>query len=363
MIPILAANSFNIKFASEAILASNLIAFPTETVYGLGANGFDALAMAKIFEVKQRPFFDPLILHISDISMLDRIWKCKNRLAEILIEKFWPGPLTLVLPKHDRIPDLASSGLPTVAVRMPNHPIALELIRQAGVPLAAPSANPFGRLSPTSALHVQRHFEAGIEGILDGGPCSVGVESTILSLVNDKPILLRAGGIAKEDLEACIGPIAIAAKHNPSANEVLKGSAPGPMAPGQLEGHYAPRTRLYLIPQGADQNILSHYKNLFLQQKPPVEKPKVSPERESPIGYLAFSSLPTNGNFTSVKILSTSGDLREGAANLFSALHELDQMGLEGILAEAVPEVGLGLAIMDRLKKAEAGSRSGFQNS
>ncbi len=340
MIPILAANSINIKFVSEAILAGKLVAFPTETVYGLGANAFDAMAIAKIFEVKQRPFFDPLILHISDISMLDRIWKKKNLLAEILIEKFWPGPLTLVLPKHDRIPDLASSGLPTVAVRMPNHPTALEFIRQAGVPLAAPSANPFGRLSPTMALHVQRHFETGIEGILEGGPCSVGVESTILSLVNDKPILLREGGIAKEDLEACIGPIDQASKSNLSATEGLPGSAPSPMAPGQLEGHYAPSTRLYLLPQGVDGN--NH----------------ASMEIGSCIGYLAFSSFPIGGNFHSVKILSSSGNLREAATNLFSSLHELDQMGLTAILAEAVPEMGLGMAIMDRLKKAEAGSRS-----
>jgi L-threonylcarbamoyladenylate synthase len=237
------------------------------------------------------------------------------------MERFWPGPLTLVLPKAPGVPDLATSGLPTVAVRMPAHPVALSLIRAAGFPLAAPSANPFGRLSPTSAAHVRAHFEAGIELILDGGPCAVGVESSIVSLAGETPALLRAGGIPREALEEVLGPMAAA----PAA-------AARPQAPGQLPGHYAPRTPLRIVAEG-----------------------EALPEGESRAGYLGFRKGPGRP-CAAVEILSPGGDLREAAANLFACLHRLDAAGADRIWAEAVPETGLGAAIMDRLRKAAAGS-------
>src|SRR4051812_43151826 len=242
MIPLLAAGPESLRRAAEALRAGGLVAFPTETVYGLGARAHDAFALAKIFEAKRRPFFDPLILHVADTSQFEALIAPEARRdprAEALRARFWPGPLTLVLPKAPDVPDLATSGLPTVAVRMPAHPVALALIRAAGFPLAAPSANPFGRLSPTTAAHVQAHFQAGDAGIdliLDGGACWVGVKSTIASLAGEPPMLLRAGGAPREAIEAAIGPVASA----PAAAE-------RPQAPGQLPGHYAPRTPLRIL--------------------------------------------------------------------------------------------------------------------
>ncbi len=325
MIPILAPLEANLRAAAKALAAGELVAFPTETVYGLGASAGDALALARVFEVKRRPFFDPLIVHVSSPADLSDICGTVPDLAARLMEKFWPGPLTLVLPKSDRIPDLATSGLPTVAVRMPAHPVALELIRLAG-PLAAPSANPFGRLSPTSAPHVQDAFAGGIAMILDGGPCSVGVESTILSLEGETPVLLRRGGLSREDIEAVIGPIALGAS-----------VADLPQAPGQLAGHYAPRTPLRLLKSAGGRGKFT------------------GPGR---FGLLAFRGVDISGSGAPavIEVLSPTGDLREAAARLFSCLHRLDRAGLDGIEAESVPENGLGAAIMDRLRKAEAGS-------
>lgn len=325
MIPVLPPTEENMRMAAAALAAGGLVSFPTETVYGLGANALDPIALARIFEAKRRPFFDPLIVHVADRSALGLLcfWEAR---AEALMDRFWPGPLTLVLPKSAAVPDLATAGLPTVAVRMPAHPVALELIRRAGFPIAAPSANPFGRLSPTTALHVRDRFRDGIELILDGGPCAVGVESTILSLAGGEPMLLRAGGLSREEIEDVIGPV---------------GSAPAdsgrPQAPGQLPGHYAPRTPLRLIAPGS-----------------------VSGEVLSRTGYLGFRSVPGAGGFAAREVLSHTGDLREAAANLFACLHRLDTGGLDLILAETLPETGLGLAIMDRLRKAEAGSAQGL---
>jgi L-threonylcarbamoyladenylate synthase len=327
MIPLLIPTEKNLNIAAEVIRQGGLISFPTETVYGLGANALDALALAKIFEVKQRPYFDPLIVHIADRQALESLCLIPDSRAEKLMTEFWPGPLTLVLPKKDNVPDLATSGLATVAVRIPAHPVALKLIRLAGVPIAAPSANPFGRLSPTTALHVQGQFAAGIEYIIDGGSCAVGVESTIVSLVGPDPVLLRAGGIPREEIEALIGPIFI-------SDEIRE----KPQAPGQLAGHYAPRTQLRLqeLPRSDLQNQSSG---------------------KARRGLLAFQSLPINKDYTAIEILSPTGNLREAAANLFACLHRLDKMGLDYIEAENLPMTGLGLAIMDRLRKAAVGSR------
>ncbi len=328
MIPVLDSTEENLGLAASALAKGGLVAFPTETVYGLGANALEARALALIFDVKRRPYFDPLIIHIADRKGLELICQSVDSRAEKLMERFWPGPLTLVLPKTDRVPDLATSGLPTVAVRMPAHSVALALIKKTGFPLAAPSANPFGRLSPTTALHVQGQFETGIEMILDGGPCGVGVESTILSLAGNAPILLRAGGVSRENLEAVIGPISLA-----------ESLPQRPQAPGQLPGHYAPRTLLYLRDGASNHKI-------------PREN---STSRQ---GYLAFQKAPVSGSYAAVEILSPRGDLREAAARLFACLHRLDKQGLDWILAEVVPNEGLGAAIMDRLQKAAAGSQS-----
>jgi L-threonylcarbamoyladenylate synthase len=337
MIPIAPANPETLRRAADALRAGGLVAFPTETVYGLGARAHDPAALARIFEAKRRPFFDPLILHVADSAQFNSLIAPEARRdarARLLADGFWPGPLTLVLPKAADVPEIATSGLPTVAVRMPAHPVALDLIRAAGFPLAAPSANPFGRLSPTTAGHVQAHFVEGIELILDGGPCAVGVESTILSLAGETPMLLRAGGITREALEAVVGPVALA--HS-------GGKGGKPMAPGQLPGHYAPRTPLRIL---AGETL----------------PPPIPPPEGKRLGYLAFRSAPDEPRaWDAVEILSPSGDLREAAANLFACLHRLDAAGLDLILAETVPEAGLGMAILDRLRKAEAGSGPGSE--
>jgi L-threonylcarbamoyladenylate synthase len=234
-----------------------------------------------------------------------------------LIQRFWPGPLTLVLPKRPEVSDLVTAGLPTVGVRMPRHPLALDLIRQAGVPVAAPSANPFGRTSPTKAKHVASLLGGQVDAILDGGPCAVGVESTILSLAEETPVVLRVGGLALEEIEAAIGPVRLA----PATDDV-------PLAPGRLLRHYAPHTPLVIM---ADPAAL----------------------RENPrAGLLSFQGHPREAGFGAVEVLSRAGDLREAAAHLFAALRRLDACGLDLIQAELVPERGLGRAINDRLRRA-----------
>ncbi|OAG27299.1 L-threonylcarbamoyladenylate synthase [Thermodesulfatator autotrophicus] len=312
--PIVEPTRENIKKAAKLLKAGELIAFPTETVYGLGANVFNEKAVARIFELKKRPHFDPLIVHVADVSMAEEISHFDER-ARILASHFWPGPLTLVLPKKKAVPDIVTSGLPSVALRMPAHEVALALIKECGFPLAAPSANPFGQLSPTRAEHVLSYFGDELF-ILDGGECQVGLESTILDLTEKEPLLLRPGGVPVEALREVLGDIKIRKK------------ASKPKAPGQLKSHYAPRTPLKIW-----------RKCLKLEGKR--------------VGFLAFTRAP-EGKYEVVRVLSPSGDLREAAANLFKYLHELDKMGLDLILAEPVPEKGLGLAIMDRLRKAEA---------
>jgi L-threonylcarbamoyladenylate synthase len=329
MIPVLEPTPENLRLAAECLGRGELVAFPTETVYGLGAHAFRPEALARVFEAKRRPFFDPLIVHVGDPGQAEQVCARIDARARRLMDRFWPGPLTLVLPKGDAVPDIAVSGLPTVAVRMPDHPVALALLRACGFPVAAPSANPFGRLSPTAAAHVAAHFEEGLSLILDGGPCAVGVESTILSLEGETPVILRAGGLSREDIEAVAGPVAL------SASPAGSGADPGhPLAPGQLPSHYAPRTPLRLLPGPG-----------------PV---RPAAPADGPTGLLAFRGPAPEGFAGPVEILSPAGDLREAAARLFACLHRLDGLGLARILAEPVPEEGLGLAIMDRLRKAAA---------
>lgn len=310
------ANSESIRQAAEIIKRGGLVAFPTETVYGLGADGLNPIAVAKIFETKNRPAFNPLILHISEKSWLKNFTSIQNEKVDRLINKFWPGPLTLVLPKTEIVPDIVTSGNPTVAIRMPNHSVALKLIESSRTPIAAPSANKFGHLSPTEASHVAKYLGEKVEMILDGGKCSVGVESTIIQFHENEFYLLRPGGLSKEEIENEIGIIKIG-MIDPRR----------PNSPGQLQFHYSPQTPLKFL-----------NKKLF--------------DKNKKIGALFFKENKIDFTFADVKILSAEGDLREAAANLFSHLHELEKSNLDLILVEPVEEKGLGRAIMDRLRKA-----------
>ena len=237
-------DSASIRLAGRIIRTGGLVAFPTETVYGLGCDAMNPIAAAKIFEAKQRPQFDHLIVHIADRSQLETVATPQTSLAQKLMDEFWPGPLTLVLPKQSVVPDLVTAGLPTVAVRMPNHPVAQALIREAGTPIAAPSANPFGYVSPTTAQHVSDGLGNKVDLILDGGPCLVGVESTVLSLISPQPELLRPGSITLEQLTAVIGPVL-----------ALSGSNDPPVAPGQLTRHYATLTPLTILASAGERPV------------------------------------------------------------------------------------------------------------
>jgi L-threonylcarbamoyladenylate synthase len=304
-----------IREAASLIQNGGVVAFPTETVYGLGADAFNPEAIACIFEIKNRPRFDPLIVHVAEPSEVKKICLEVNDRAKKLMERFWPGPLTLVLPKRPEVPDIVTAGLPTVTVRLPSHPVALSFIYEARTPIAAPSANPFGYLSPTTAEHVQEQLGDRIEIILDGGRCPVGVESTIIALDEEEPFLLRPGGTPLEEIERVIGQV-----------KITPPDPRRPRSPGQLPHHYSPRTPLKMLTNGdIDEGMR--------------------------IGLLAFRC-PREGEFAAVEVLSPSGDLREAAANLFAALHRLDSARLDLILAEPVPEEGLGRAIMDRLRRA-----------
>lgn len=305
--------------AAEIIRRGGLVAFPTETVYGLGADAFNPLAVARVFEVKGRPYFNPLIVHVGDPRTLDQLVKEIPPGARRLIEQFWPGPLAVVLPTREEVSGIVTAGLPSVAVRMPRHALALGLIERAGCPIAAPSANPFGYVSPTTAEHVREQLGDRVDLILDGGPCEVGVESTIVSFLEERPCLLRPGGIPLEEIESIVGPVKISSTHNSR-----------PLSPGMLPKHYSPRTPIILAQEGSSPDS---YKN-------------------RKIGLLSFQGQKIPIPFLHVEILSPKGDLREAAANLFSALRKLDALNLDLIVAEPVPEIGLGRAIMDRLRRS-----------
>lgn len=306
-----------VEEAAARLRGGGLVVFPTETVYGLGADALDPKAVARVFEVKQRPRFDPLIVHIAAIDWLRNIAAAFPPAARKLADRFWPGPLTFVLPKTDRIPDLVTAGLPSVAVRMPRHPLALDLIRRVGGPVAAPSANRFGRLSPSTAEDARTEVGDGVDMILDGGPCPVGIESTIVSFLEPEPVLLRPGGLPIEDIESIIGPLARAGH----ADE-------RPQSPGRLLRHYAPRTPLSLVPAT------------------PL------PADRAGAGLLAPGPIPEAGGFAAIEILSPTLDAAEAAARLFSALRRLDAAGLSRLYAIEGPERGLWRAINDRLRRA-----------
>ncbi|HTZ54260.1 MAG TPA: L-threonylcarbamoyladenylate synthase [Candidatus Acidoferrum sp.] len=307
----------NLDRAAALLRDGAVVAFPTETVYGLGANAFDARAVARIFEIKARPAFDPLIVHVADQTMIERVAAGLPPKARVLIERFWPGPLTVVARKRREVPDLVTAGLPTVALRMPAHPIARALIERAQTPLAAPSANPFGYLSPTRAEHVAEMLGDRVDLILDGGPSEHGIESTIVML-EPQAALLRPGAIPAEAIEALIGPLAYDLS-----------DATAPLAPGRLPQHYAPRTPVRIVDDPAG--------------VPVVERGDAA--------LLAFREAVPGYRVT--RVLSASGDLREAAAHLFEYLHDLDRSGVARIDAERVPNEGIGIAIMDRLARAK----------
>ncbi len=313
--PTVPATPEHLDRAAALLRNGAVVAFPTETVYGLGANAFDPRAVARIFEIKARPSFDPLIVHVDGDTMLARVAARVPAVARRLIERFWPGPLTLVLEKDSRLPEIVTAGLPTVAVRLPAHPVARALIERAGTPLAAPSANPFGYLSPTRAEHVDRALGDRVDLIVDGGPTQHGVESTIL-MIEPRLTLLRHGAITVEEIEAIAGPLA---RQVPDEAR--------PLAPGRLPSHYAPVTPIRIVDPSA-----------------------VPVEQRRDAALLAFAQ-GVEG-YRVARILSPSGDVREAAARLFEYLHELDDSGAVRIDAQPVPEEGIGIAIMDRLRRA-----------
>jgi L-threonylcarbamoyladenylate synthase len=315
---ILKSNSENIQRAVNELKSGSLVAFPTETVYGLGADGLNKIAVSKIFEAKERPSFNPLILHISSIEMLNSVADYSRNKINLLIDKFWPGPLTLILKKKDIVPYIVTAGLDTVAVRMPKSNIALELIKQLGKPIAAPSANTFSKLSPTKAEHVAKQLGKKVNIILDGGSCDVGVESTIIEVNDNSQFLLRPGGITKEEIESVIGEL-----------QTKSGEANVPNSPGQLHVHYAPNIPL-----------------LFYDEE------KVSSVNNQKLGGIFFSEIKNKEYFKVTKVLSPDGDFREAASNLFAYLHEFENLDLDMIIVEPIEKKGLGIAIMDRLTKA-----------
>jgi len=305
--------------AAALIRAGEVVAIPTETVYGMAANALDEKAVQRVFTIKQRPALDPLIVHLADPGGLAGVAAEVPAAAEKLAAAFWPGPLTLVLPKKSCIPDLVTSGLDTVAVRVPVHPLARKIIREAGCPVAAPSANRFSTISPTCARHVHAQFGDTLKGIVDGGPCAVGVESTILGFWEDRVWLLRPGGIPLEAIEVLIGPV-----------ETYRQTGPTDIrAPGTMPRHYAPSTPLVLLEADA-----------------PIETAPGT-------GQIVFGPhAPASGDH--IENLSPSGDLAEAAANLYAALRRLDAAGLERIVARRLPAAGLGRTVNDRLRRAAA---------
>ncbi len=307
----------DVQRAAESLRKGGLVAIPTETVYGLGANATDDDAVLRIFEAKGRPAFDPLIVHIGSLEQLHTVVSSFPEKARLLAQAYWPGPLTFILPKQDSISDLVTSGLPTVGVRMPRHSLTLQLLQSLPFPLAAPSANPFGYISPTTVAHVQAQLGDKLDYILDGGACEVGLESTIVGFENGGVQVLRLGGLSVEEIEAVAGPVSVA-----------NSSTSNPTAPGMLSSHYAPGKPLLF---GEIDSLLSEHVGKNFQ-------------------LLVFRDLHGQPG----KVLSASGNMNEAARNLFSMLRELDASDCSIILAEKVPNEGLGRAINDRLNRASS---------
>lgn len=368
------ADAEHVRQAAQVLREGGLVAFPTETVYGLGANALNEQAVARIFEVKGRPRFDPLIVHVANAQAASELVESFPEAAQRLAQAFWPGPLTIVLRKkfvatesqtltfqEDKkespgreprasgsgdagepvIGDLVTAGLATVAVRVPGHPVALELIREAGVPVAAPSANRFGGISPTRAQDVEAELGEAVEFILDGGPCRMGLESTVVSLVGLEqggwPVVLRLGGLAVEEIEEVIGPVELARTGEASQEKIEAGR----LSPGMLARHYAPRTPLRMVSR-ADEAVSGEGlggRRVAVLAWRDAEPLRAAVQR-------------AGGQVVAAEVLSAAGDLREAASGLFAAMRRLDAAEADLILAERVPEEGLGRAINDRLRRA-----------
>lgn len=323
----------------KILRSGGLVAFPTETVYGLGANGLNPQAVEKIYLAKGRPSDNPLILHIVNLAGLEPLVTEVPEKAELLMEAFWPGPLTLVFPKRAEVPLKVTGGLETVAVRMPSHPIAQALIAAAGVPIAAPSANRSGRPSPTLAQHVIRDMDGRVEMIIDGGPCQMGIESTVVDLSGSVPILLRPGGISLEALQAVVGDVLLDVG---VASKVSAGEEFKPKAPGMKYRHYSPKAELVII-EGESARVKAMIAEMLESAE---QKVGLLATREMVEGLQEYlPSIP-------VKILGSRADLDEMAARLFKLLREFDEEDVELIIAEGLPLHGLGLAVMNRLRKA-----------
>ena len=307
----------DLQRAARLLAAGEVVGVPTETVYGLAANAFDPAAVARVFEVKRRPSFDPLIVHVRAPQAALEVAAHLPPAAERLAEAFWPGPLTMVLERRTPVPDLVTSGLPTVGVRCPRHPLIRELLGVLDFPLAAPSANRFGSISPTTAQHVLDQLGGEVPYVLDGGSCAVGVESTIVGFEGERCLLYRPGGVPLEDLEDLVGPLVDARQSAPTS----------PVTPGMLPSHYAPRTPLEL---GDLDELLERHAGRRL-------------------GILSFER---EREAHACRVLSPRGDLSEAAQRLFAALRELDAGDADLLLAEPVPDRGLGRAINDRLRRA-----------
>jgi len=311
----------NIPKAKKILEDGGLVAIPTETVYGLAGNAFSDKAVSHIFAVKNRPSFDPLIVHCASIDRVYEIAALNKPHALQLAKVIWPGPLTMVLPKKENISDLVTSGMDSVAVRIPSHPLTLKLLHELSFPLVAPSANLFGYVSPTRPEHVLEGLGDRIDYILDGGPCELGIESTIISFLEDHPIVLRLGSLSLEKLQSIVGKV-----------RVLNHSSSNPLAPGMLKSHYATTKKIVV---GDITNLVKEFKN-------------------KKIAILYFDKREAMIKDFPYLILSESGDLEEAAANFFSALRSMDKMDINFILAEKVPDAGIGRAINDRLLRASA---------
>jgi L-threonylcarbamoyladenylate synthase len=331
--------------AVELLREGDLVALPTETVYGLAADALSPIAVAKIFEAKQRPRFDPLIVHLPDEQWLERVARIDNHSrTQItnLIAQFWPGPLTLVLPRQPVVPEIVTAGLDTVAVRMSSHPLFTEIISAFGKPLAAPSANRFGRISPTTADHVFGELNGRIPLIVDNGPTTHGIESTIVAVSEDKIDILRRGPITVEQL-AEFGPVEVT-----SASKAVS-------APGQLPSHYAPKTPLSLIDDAESFEPMKNRRVGLLAWNTKPRKGDLQIVQRYTLLRQSYGGQPADRHslkFAAVRYLSEQQDLREAASNLFRFLRELDDLNLDLIVAERVPAQGLGAAILDRLERA-----------
>jgi L-threonylcarbamoyladenylate synthase len=311
--------STDISLIRDLLTRGEIVGIPTETVYGLAANIYDENAIARIFQTKKRPQTNPLIVHVPSYLHAKELVKFFPEKAELLAKHFWPGPLTLILPKKPQVGDVVTGGQSTVAIRIPNHPLTLQLLEQLEFPLAAPSANPYNRISPTSAQQVDFYFPE--LHTLDGGECVAGLESTIIAFEEDEVVLLRHGAIAVTDIEKQVG-------------RILNRTSPSdsPNSPGKSKKHYSPLCDLIVT-----------YEPLFM----------LSAVQEKKVGIVWFHEVKIESKKVQVnRVLSPSGDLREAARNLFKTLHELEQMGLDLIIVERLPDQGLGRTINDRLERA-----------